>query len=60
MRDTTHRTPRPKRVDRDTLVEHLVARSDGLSNADLAFVCQSGDQALALDDFDVALRESAL
>jgi len=47
-------------VDRDTLVEHLVARSDGLSNADLAFVCQSGDQALALDDFDVALRESAL
>ncbi|HEY1298723.1 MAG TPA: AAA family ATPase [Chloroflexota bacterium] len=55
-------------LDGDTLVEHLVARSDGLSGADLAFVCQSAklraldraEQALALEDFDAALRESAL
>ena len=55
-------------LDSDTLVEHLVACSDGLSGADLAFVCQSAklraldraEHALAQDDFDAALRESAL
>ena len=55
-------------VSLDDLVERLVARSDGLSGADLAYVCQSAklraldraEQALDEDDFAEALRESAL